>query len=145
MAASVRLQRMDAKYMMTKMSLLAVMANCVFAVPVNIAKATYLQDYPMAKCLDVSNSRCVNPDRSSSSFYSDAVARYGSTIYEAPYTYYSMLMRRILCSQGTPAFYYMRKAAPGSANASKFVIHIQGGEDEHTMMALGAGALWTPC
>eukprot|EP01052_Picozoa_sp_SAG31_P009091 SAG31_NODE_470_length_15239_cov_19.376288_10_plen_406_part_00 len=28
---------------------------------------------------------------------------------------------------GTPAYYYIRRAAPGSVNASKFVIHIQGG------------------
>jgi hypothetical protein len=28
---------------------------------------------------------------------------------------------------GTPAYYYIRRAKPGSVNASKFVIHIQGG------------------
>ena len=28
---------------------------------------------------------------------------------------------------GTPAYYYIRQATPGSVNASKFVIHIQGG------------------
>eukprot|EP01050_Picozoa_sp_SAG11_P002168 SAG11_NODE_105_length_16528_cov_4.337635_13_plen_329_part_00 len=32
-----------------------------------------------------------------------------------------------LSLDGTPAYYYIRRAAPGSINASKFVIHIQGG------------------
>jgi hypothetical protein len=49
------------------------------AEPLNIAVATYLSEYPDAKCLD-----------------------------------------------GTPAYYYLREAI-STANASKFVIHIQGG------------------
>eukprot|EP01043_Picozoa_sp_COSAG02_P088440 COSAG02_NODE_25557_length_655_cov_0.919065_1_plen_78_part_01 len=32
-----------------------------------------------------------------------------------------------LSLDGTPSYYYIRRAVPGSANASKFVIHIQGG------------------